>query len=44
VRTCAERRARWGDSVADGFVRLSIGLEPVEPLWTAIDTALRHSS
>lgn len=44
VRTCAERRARWGDNVADGFVRLSIGLEPVEPLWAAIDSALRKSS
>jgi cystathionine gamma-lyase len=44
VRTCAERRARWGDSVADGFVRLSIGLEPVEPLWAAIDSALKKSS
>jgi len=44
VRTSAERRARWGDSVADGFVRLSIGLEPVEPLWASIDSALRKSS
>lgn len=44
VRTSAERRARWGDSVADGFVRLSIGIEPVEPLWAAIDSALRKSS
>ena len=44
VRSCAERRARWGDSVADGFVRLSIGLEPVEPLWASIDSALRKSS
>jgi cystathionine gamma-lyase len=44
VRTSAERRARWGDSVADGFVRLSIGLEPVETLWAAIDSALRKSS
>jgi cystathionine gamma-lyase len=44
VRTSAERRARWGDSVPDGFVRMSIGLEPVEPLWAAIDLALRKSS
>lgn len=44
VRTCAERRARWGDDVPDGFVRLSIGIEPVEPLWAAIDSALRKSS
>jgi len=40
VRTCAERRARWGDAVAEGFVRLSIGLEPVEVLWRAIAQAL----
>lgn len=40
VRSCAERRARWGDNVADGFVRLSIGLEPAEVLWAAMDEAL----
>jgi cystathionine gamma-lyase len=32
VRTCAERRDRWGDSVAPGFVRLSVGIEPTEAL------------
>jgi cystathionine gamma-lyase len=40
VRTCAERRARWGDAVADGFIRLSIGLEPAEVLWRALAQAL----
>ena len=40
VRTCAERRARWGDAVAEGFIRMSIGLEPVEVLWRAIAHAL----
>jgi cystathionine gamma-lyase len=40
VHTSAERRARWGDSVAPGFVRLSVGCEPVEELWGAIDAAL----
>jgi cystathionine gamma-lyase len=40
VHTAAERRARWGDAVADGFIRLSIGVEPVDTLWSAIDTAL----
>jgi len=40
VRTSAERRARWGDDVAPGFVRMSIGLEPVEPLWRALNEAL----
>lgn len=40
VHTSAERRARWGDEVDPGFVRLSIGIEPVEALWTAISDAL----
>ncbi|MES2916049.1 MAG: cystathionine gamma-lyase [Pseudomonadota bacterium] len=40
VHTAAERRARWGDAVADGFIRLSIGVEPVETLWSAIDASL----
>ena len=40
VHTAAERRARWGDAVAAGFIRLSIGIEPLEPLWAAIEAAL----
>jgi cystathionine gamma-lyase len=40
VHTAAERRARWGDAVAEGFIRLSVGVEPVEVLWAAIDAAL----
>lgn len=40
VHTAAERRARWGDDVAEGFIRLSVGVEPVEVLWQAIDAAL----
>ncbi|MFN3281630.1 MAG: cystathionine gamma-lyase [Tabrizicola sp.] len=40
VHTAAERRARWGDAVADGFIRLSVGVEPVEVLWAAIEGAL----
>ena len=40
VHTAAERRARWGDAVTDGFIRLSIGVEPVEVLWAAIEGAL----
>ncbi|MEW9836727.1 cystathionine gamma-lyase [Mesorhizobium marinum] len=40
VHTSAERRARWGDAVAPGFVRLSVGCEPVEELWSAIEQAL----
>ena len=40
VHTSAERRARWGDAVAPGFVRLSVGCEPLEELWKAIAEAL----
>ncbi len=40
VHTAAERRSRWGDAVAEGFIRLSVGVEPVEVLWSAIESAL----
>jgi cystathionine gamma-lyase len=40
VRTCAERRERWGDAVPPGFIRLSVGLEPAETLWSAIEATL----
>ncbi len=40
THTSGERRARWGDPVPEGFIRLSVGLEPVEPLWAAISAAL----
>ena len=43
VHTSAERRARWGDAVAPGYVRLSIGCEPVEELWRAMEGALARS-
>lgn len=41
THTAGERRARWGDAVAPGFIRLSVGVEPLEPLWDAIAQALR---
>jgi cystathionine gamma-lyase len=41
THSSAERRARWGDAVAEGYIRLSVGIEPVEVLWQAIDAALR---
>lgn len=41
THTAAERRARWGDAVAPGFIRLSVGIEPAEVLWRAIRGALR---
>jgi cystathionine gamma-lyase len=40
LHTSAERRARWGDQVPEGFVRLSVGCEPTEPLWQDIERAL----
>jgi cystathionine gamma-lyase len=39
--TCAERRARWGgDTVPDGFVRLSAGIEDADDLIEDIAQAL----
>jgi cystathionine gamma-lyase len=40
VHSAAERRARWGDAVDAGFVRLSVGCEPTEELWAAIEASL----
>jgi len=40
VHTSAERRARWGDKVPEGFVRLSVGCEPLEQLWKEMKAAL----
>ncbi len=40
AHTSAERRARWGEDVDQGFIRLSIGCEPTEQLWKAIQEAL----
>lgn len=41
VHSTAERRARWGDAVDPGFVRISIGCEPTTELWAALDAALK---
>lgn len=40
VHTSAERRARWGDDVPEGFVRLSVGCEPTNLLVDAIEASL----
>jgi cystathionine gamma-lyase len=40
AKSSAERRRRWGDDVAEGFVRLSIGIEPAAALWAAMAAAL----
>jgi cystathionine gamma-synthase len=41
VESVLEARGRWeGDRVPPGLLRLSVGLEPVEDLWTDLDQAL----
>ena len=40
VHTTAERRARWGDAVPEGFLRLSVGCEPYDALSADIEQAL----
>lgn len=40
VHTTAERRARWGDHVPEGYVRLSIGCEPADALWADFANAM----
>ncbi len=40
IHSSAERRARWGDAVDPAFIRLSVGCEPVEELWQAIEASL----
>jgi cystathionine gamma-lyase len=40
VHTSAERRARWGEDVPEGFVRLSLGTEPTDELVARIEQAL----
>lgn len=40
VHSSAERRARWGDDVDPAFIRLSVGCEPVEELWQALEASL----
>lgn len=42
VHSSAERRARWGDDVDPGFIRLSVGCEPVEELWHSIEASLNR--
>jgi cystathionine gamma-lyase len=41
ITTTAERRARWGgDAVAEGFIRMSVGLEDVSDLIADFGEAL----
>ncbi|MDH3264685.1 MAG: cystathionine gamma-lyase, partial [Paracoccaceae bacterium] len=43
VHSSAERRARWGDAVGSGYVRLSVGCEPEGELWPALEAAAREA-
>ena len=40
VHSSAERRARWGEAVAEGYVRFSAGCEPLDALWQDLARAL----
>lgn len=40
LHSSADRRARWGDDVAEGFLRLSLGVEPTAPLMDALQAGL----
>jgi cystathionine gamma-lyase len=40
VHSSAERRARWGEAVAEGYVRFSVGCEPPGTLWHDLERAL----
>ena len=40
LHTCVDRRARWGDPVADGFARIALGIEDTDDLLADIEQAL----
>lgn len=40
IHSSVDRRARWGDPVADGFARISLGIEDTDDLLTDIEQAL----
>lgn len=40
LHTSVDRRARWGDDVADGFARISLGIEDTDDLLADIERAL----
>ncbi|MEE3750414.1 cystathionine gamma-lyase [Mycobacterium intracellulare] len=43
LHTSVDRRARWGDAVADGFARISLGIEDTDDLVADIERALMSS-
>jgi cystathionine gamma-lyase len=40
IHTSVDRRARWGDPVSEGFVRISMGIEDTDDLIADIEQAL----
>jgi cystathionine gamma-lyase len=40
IHTSVDRRARWGDPVADGFARIALGIEDTDDLLADIERAL----
>lgn len=44
IHTSVDRRARWGDRVAAGFVRLSLGIEDTDDLVADIERSLAASA
>lgn len=44
IHTTADRRARWGDAVPEGFVRLSCGIEDTADLLADLDAALKETT
>lgn len=40
IHTTADRRARWGDPVSEGFVRISCGIEDTSDLLTDVERSL----
>ena len=43
THTSVDRRARWGDAVPEGFLRIACGIEPTRPLMDAVARGLRES-
>jgi cystathionine gamma-synthase len=46
VETLLERRARWAAEghLPPGLIRLSVGIEDIEDLWSDLDCALRSAT
>ncbi len=44
LHSSADRRARWGDAVPEGFLRLSIGVEPGDELLRRVGVGLKAAA